>query len=107
MVGIVQEQHPARTRLFMQWQGMDWPVMVDSLNLLGVKVVPITLLSVPNPPELVSDEPRRLELELASPAGFTGKATVPGYALYYVCEDVKGTCLYRRQDLELRVRAAE
>ena len=64
-------------------------------------------LSVPNPPELVSDEPRRLELELESPADFSGTATVPGYALYYVCEDVKGTCLYRRKDLALEVRAMD
>ena len=44
LVGIIQEQHPARCRLFMQWKKMDWPVMVDSLNLLNVSVVPITLL---------------------------------------------------------------
>jgi len=44
VIGITQEQHPDRCRLFMQWQGMDWPVMVDSLNRLDVKVVPITLL---------------------------------------------------------------
>ncbi len=44
MLGIVQEQHPDRARLFMQWKQMDWPVMVDSLNLLNVSVVPITLL---------------------------------------------------------------
>ena len=44
MVGIIEEQHPARARLFLQWKNMDWPVMVDSLNLLGVSVVPITLL---------------------------------------------------------------
>jgi tetratricopeptide (TPR) repeat protein len=44
MVGIVQEQHPDRARLFMQWKQMDWPVMVDALNLLEVEVVPITLL---------------------------------------------------------------
>jgi hypothetical protein len=43
MVGIVQEQHPDRARLFMQWKQMDWPVMADPLNLLGVSVVPITL----------------------------------------------------------------
>jgi hypothetical protein len=43
MVGIVQEQHPDRARLFMQWKEMDWPVLVDSLNLLGVSVVPITV----------------------------------------------------------------
>lgn len=44
MVGIIQEQHPERARLFMQWKKMGWPVMVDSLNLLDVSVVPITLL---------------------------------------------------------------
>ncbi len=43
MLGIVQEQHPERARLFMQWKGMDWPLMVDSLDLLGVSVVPVTV----------------------------------------------------------------
>ena len=43
MVGIIQEQHPDRARLFMQWKQMGWPIMVDGLNLLGVEVVPITL----------------------------------------------------------------
>ena len=44
MVGIVQEQHADRARLFMQWKQMDWPILVDSLNLLEVPYVPITLL---------------------------------------------------------------
>ncbi|MEX2579952.1 MAG: hypothetical protein WD342_12915 [Verrucomicrobiales bacterium] len=44
MVGLIEEQHADRCRLFMQWKGMDWPVMVDSLNLLEVPAVPITLL---------------------------------------------------------------
>jgi tetratricopeptide (TPR) repeat protein len=44
MVGIIQEQHPERAELFMQWKGMDWPILVDSLNLLGVTAVPTTLL---------------------------------------------------------------
>ena len=44
MVGIVQEQHPLRARLFMQWKRMDWPILIDPLNLLDVGVVPITLL---------------------------------------------------------------
>ena len=47
MMGIIQEQHPDRCRLFMQWKQMDWPVMVDKLNLLNVSVVPITLLVRP------------------------------------------------------------
>jgi hypothetical protein len=44
VAGIIQEQHPDRARLFMQWKGMDWPIMIDSLNRLGVSAVPITLL---------------------------------------------------------------
>jgi tetratricopeptide (TPR) repeat protein len=44
MVGIIQEQHPDRARLFMQWKQMDWPILVDSLNLLDVRAVPITLV---------------------------------------------------------------
>jgi hypothetical protein len=43
MVGIIQEQHPDRARLFMQWKKLGWPILVDSYNLLGVRVVPITL----------------------------------------------------------------
>lgn len=43
MVGIVEEQHGDRAGLFMQWKGMDWPILVDSLNLLEVPYVPITL----------------------------------------------------------------
>jgi hypothetical protein len=42
MAGIIQEQHPDRARLFMQRKQMDWPILVDSLNLLEVSVVPLT-----------------------------------------------------------------
>lgn len=44
MVGIIQEQHPDRARLFMQWKEMEWPILVDSYNMLNVPYVPITLL---------------------------------------------------------------
>jgi hypothetical protein len=43
-LGITQEQHGDRCRLFMQWKQMDWPILVDSLNLLAVPRVPYTLL---------------------------------------------------------------
>ena len=43
LVGIIQEQHADRCRLFMQWKQMDWPILVDSLNLLEVSEVPITV----------------------------------------------------------------
>ena len=43
MLGIIQEQHPDRCRLFMQWMQMDWPILVDSLDLLQIGVVPMTV----------------------------------------------------------------
>lgn len=43
VVGIVEEQHPDRARLYMQWQQIGWPVMVDALNLLRVHSVPLAI----------------------------------------------------------------
>ena len=43
MVGIIQEQHPDRTQLFMQWKQMGWSILVDPYDLLAVTKVPITL----------------------------------------------------------------
>ena len=62
-------------------------------------------ITVPIPPEAISDEVRTVELEVASPSD-AATITLPTYALYYVCEDVDRTCLYRRQDIpiELQVR---
>lgn len=59
------------------------------------------------PPEAVSQETRTLEVEVRAPKRVRGQSVrIPGYALYYVCEDVDGICMYRRQDvaLELAVR---
>ena len=44
VLGIIQEQHPDRCRLFMQWHQMDWLILVDSLNLLKVAADPYTVL---------------------------------------------------------------
>ncbi len=41
VIGVVQEQHPDRARLYAQWRRLDWPIFVDSLNLLDLSVVPI------------------------------------------------------------------
>jgi len=60
-------------------------------------------VTVPNPPETVSNETRRVELEIKAPEDASGRYELPGYALYYVCEDVNGICLYRRQDVSLVV----
>jgi hypothetical protein len=62
-------------------------------------------LSTAAPPEAVSVEPREVQFEVRAPdeAG-SGSTLVPAYALYYVCEDVNGLCLYRRQDLNIPIR---
>ena len=61
-------------------------------------------LTVPNPPEPVSQEPRRVEFEVTGPGGDkAGSVTILAYALYYVCEDVNGVCMYRRQDVPITV----
>ena len=58
----------------------------------------------PVPPTAVSQETRTVEVELRPGASAAaGDASIPGYALYYVCEDVNGICMYRRHDLELKV----
>ena len=43
MIGVVQEQHADRARLYKQWRGFDWPIFVDSLNVLEHRVVPIPI----------------------------------------------------------------
>jgi hypothetical protein len=61
--------------------------------------------TTPPPPEAVSVEPREVQFELRAPDDATpGSTLVSAYALYYVCEDVDGLCLYRRQDLSIPVR---
>ena len=47
-IGVVQEQHADRARLYQQWRQLGWPIFVDSLNLLGHKVVPIPVGIGPN-----------------------------------------------------------
>lgn len=64
------------------------------------------LIQLANPPQPVSQEVRKVEFEVQSPQNWDGSAVIPGYALYYVCEDVNGTCLYRRQDLQVKLSSA-
>lgn len=59
------------------------------------------LYRYPNPPSAVTQEERQIEIELNGPEDFSESVTIPGYSLYFVCEDVNGTCLYRRQDFSI------
>lgn len=40
VLGVIQEQHADRCRLFMQWQGIDWTILHDPINRVAAKAVP-------------------------------------------------------------------
>ena len=62
-------------------------------------------LTTTPPPEAVSSETREVQLEVKVPPEADGpRGILSAYSLYYVCEDVDGVCLYRRQDLSVPVR---
>jgi len=62
------------------------------------------LLEVSNPRAATSAEVRQTSVELRAPKSApAGPIEITGYALYNVCEDVNGTCLFRRQDIRVRV----
>jgi tetratricopeptide (TPR) repeat protein len=41
VLGIAQEQYPDRCRLFAQWHKLNWPILHDPINVMGVRGVPI------------------------------------------------------------------
>lgn len=43
LLGVTQEQHPERCRLFAQWKQFGWPILHDPINVLESNVVPIIL----------------------------------------------------------------
>jgi tetratricopeptide (TPR) repeat protein len=43
LLGVDQEQHADRCRLFAQWKGSNWPILHDPINLLEAPAVPIVV----------------------------------------------------------------
>ena len=43
LLGVTQEQHADRCRLFAQWKRFDWPILHDPVNLLQAPAVPIVV----------------------------------------------------------------
>ena len=63
------------------------------------------LLVAPNLKVATDKKPRSVEFELKVPEdASTGEITVKAYALYYVCKGSDGTCVYLRQDLEIKLK---
>lgn len=43
LLGVTQEQHADRCRLFAQWQQFDWPILHDPINSLELRAVPVAV----------------------------------------------------------------
>jgi len=43
LLGVDQEQHADRCRLFAQWKRFDWPILHDPIDLLAAPFVPIVV----------------------------------------------------------------
>ncbi len=41
VIGVVQEQHADRARLYRQWKRLEWPIYIDALNVRDLDVVPV------------------------------------------------------------------
>lgn len=74
------------------WVTTDGETIVDT---------PYQMLELPE--VAVSTEARQIELEVEIPASASEKIELSAYALYYVCEDKTGTCLYRRLDVPISI----
>lgn len=44
VIGVVQEQHAERARLYKQWKQYDFPIAQDAFTGLGLAVVPVPIL---------------------------------------------------------------
>lgn len=63
------------------------------------------LFELKQPPEPESSEPRRMELEAKLPKN-AKDTTITGYALYYICENAGGSCMFLRRDFKIPIRVA-
>ena len=44
VLGLIQEQHAERARLYAQWKGFDFPILQDALTRNGQAAVPVAIL---------------------------------------------------------------
>jgi hypothetical protein len=62
VLGVTQEQHAARCRLFAQWKRFGWPILHDPINVLESSAVPI-VVAVDEQGVVRSTRPRPESLE--------------------------------------------
>lgn len=117
VIGVAQEQHPDRCRLFLQWHGIDWPMMHDPITRLGLTAVPVVTaidehgvvrLTRPDPETLGREfVERRFEPPARSPVR-PGKAAsgIEGFAGLSGDDARKATAALRARAEQTRSAAA-
>jgi hypothetical protein len=65
------------------------------------------LLTSTLPKEAESNEGRTLDFEIQAPANGEGPIRLPVYALYNVCEDTGGKCLFLRKNIEIQIAVSK
>ncbi len=99
---VVQVHLTLRPSRLSHWNNEAEPTMIWIDLPRGWQADQVLLESEqPDAPE--SREPRRFDFELRSPGDATRKA-IDAYALYYICEQKGGTCLYLRKDIEIPIQ---
>lgn len=61
-----------------------------------------SMLMFPNPQQATDSAPRSVEFELTQVSAKATR-TIHGYALYNVCEEINGVCMYRRLDFTIEL----
>jgi len=84
------------------WNNTADPLVYWMTPPSGVTVASRAVVA-PNAAAEVSLETRTIDYDVTLPASAAGRVTIPGYALYYVCEDVNGVCMYRRHDVTVTI----
>ena len=75
MLGVIQEQHAQRCRLFQQWKQLDFPVVQDRINSNGIAVVPVYVgIDEQGVIRKIPRDPRKLESEFVD-VDFSGRET--------------------------------
>ncbi len=90
------------TRTKAHWNNSVDPLVYWMTPPRGVDVASRAVVA-PNADTEVSQETRTVEYDVKLPETAHDRVTIPGYAVYYVCEDVNGVCMYRRQDITVTI----
>ncbi len=84
--------------LSAHWNNEIEPVLIWIDTPAGVELEKSLVTGI-NPSQAETNEPRRFDVELKIAAEAKGTIQIHAYALYHVCEDLRGVCQFLRQDI--------